>query len=312
VGHQSTDTLKPAVDAYNKGNYREAEAAARKIIDANTGSKNPAKRRKSVEARYVLAFSAARRKQMSQARDRFADMKKEAATLPDKGKQAPLPGTVRPTLEEDAAYQHAVCTAAMGDKKTAEAEYMAFIRDYPESPLTGAAVERIRRLHGGHTVRAAEEAWKKSSLIARARDEQRRKEQEMAMSKCGPECLSEFLRRRGKSVSSNTLAKELKTSTGGTSLLSIVRVAKAHGLNAKGYTLSDKALGKQPLPMISLIRPGHYVVVDKVTADSVSIWDPFGKGIGRPGVKTYKMSEWQNIWSRAAMVVAKTTPAAAD
>lgn len=134
------DPLTKSVDAYNHGNYREAEAAAQRIVDANSKSKDPAKRRKAVEGRYVLAFCAARRKDMAQARDRFATLRREAAKLPDKVARKPMPGNVRPTLEEDGAYHHAVCTAALGDKKAAEAEFMAFINNYPESSLTGQAV----------------------------------------------------------------------------------------------------------------------------------------------------------------------------
>jgi hypothetical protein len=137
--HRSNDPLQPAVDAYNRGKYREAEAMAPEIIAKTARSKDPIERRKSVEARYVLAFCSARRRDMTTARERFTVLQHEAAKLPDKGKQAPMPGVVRPTLEEEGAYQHAVCTAALGDKKAAEAEYMKFIRDYPESPLTGAA-----------------------------------------------------------------------------------------------------------------------------------------------------------------------------
>ncbi len=63
-------------------------------------------------------------------------MTEEAAKLPDMGREDPQPGLVPSTLEEEGAYQHAVCTAALGDKKAAEAEYMKFMQDYPESPLS--------------------------------------------------------------------------------------------------------------------------------------------------------------------------------
>lgn len=308
-GRQATakDPLKPAVDAYNKGEYRQAEAAAQKIITANAGSNDPKKRRKSVEARYVLAFSAARRRDMAEARDRFGVLRQEAAKLPDKGKQTPLPGAARPTLEEEGAYQHAVCTAAMGDKKAAEAEYMAFIRNYPESPLTSAAVQRIERLHGGKQVPEAEAAWQKASQIARERQEARQKAMEKALSKCGPECLAEILRREGKPSTDTALANELKTTTQGTTLLAMVRVAKEHGLQAEGLSLTQKGLLKQPLPLIAMTQPGHYVVVEKATPEEVTIWDPSGQGIGKPGTRTYKMSDWLFQWTGTAMVVTDTT-----
>lgn len=102
---KSTDPLAPAIESYNKGKYREAEAAAQRLIESNAKSKDPAKRKKSVEARYILAFSSARLKDMVEARDRFTVLQHEAAKLPDKGKQAPMPGLVQPTLEEEGVFQ---------------------------------------------------------------------------------------------------------------------------------------------------------------------------------------------------------------
>lgn len=131
-----TDPLSRAVDAYNRGNYKQAEAQAWRVVDAGRGAKSIRKRKDAVQARYVVAFSAARREDFALARDRFSRLKEEAAKLPDKGAQPPLPGAAQPTLEEEGAYQHAVCTAALGDKKAAEAEYMKFMADYPESVLT--------------------------------------------------------------------------------------------------------------------------------------------------------------------------------
>lgn len=132
---KSSDPLNKAVEAYNRRDFKQAEAEAWRIVDAARGSKSVKKRKDAVRARYVIAFAAARQKKMALARDRFARLKEEAAKLPDKGAQRPLPGAVQPTLEEEAAYQHAVCTAALGDEKAAEAEYMKFMADYPESVL---------------------------------------------------------------------------------------------------------------------------------------------------------------------------------
>ena len=300
-----TDPLAPAVDAYNHGKYRDAEVAAQCIVDANSRSKDPARRRKAVEGRYVLAFSAARRKDMAQARDRFAVLKTEAAKLPDKGARPPMPGVVRPTLEAEGAYQHAVCTAALGDKKAAEAEYMKFIKDYPESPLTGQAVERIGWLHNKHVPATAEAAWAESTRIAQAREDARRKAREKAESLCGPECLAELLRRSGTPAKAEALASELKTTSQGTSLLALATVAKKHGLAAEGVSLTMKGLSKQPLPLIALVVPGHYVIVDKVTDDDVTIWDPSGNGTGKPSTRQYPADTWSRRWFGVAMVVSK-------
>lgn len=106
------DPLQPALEAYDSGNYKKAEAYAQKVVDNMSQSKDPKQMKTLVKAREVLAFSAARRKDLKLARERFAVMKTEASKLPDKGKQESEIGKVEPTLTEDAAYQHAGCTAA--------------------------------------------------------------------------------------------------------------------------------------------------------------------------------------------------------
>ena len=236
----SKDPLQKAVNAYNSGKYKQAEAEAMRIINKSSGSKNPKVRRKAVEARYVLAFSAARTKKMDLARNRFLDMKKEASELPDKGKQSPIPGSASPTLEEEAAYQHAVCTAALGDKKAAEAEYMKFMNDYPESPLVHGAATRIEKLHNGKMPPEAEAAWTRAKNISQKRQEAREKAEKLKWAKCGPLCLAEILRQNGKTIDSEALASELKTTEEGTSLLALSKAAEKHGLSAKGVALTAK------------------------------------------------------------------------
>src|SRR5207248_8661380 len=102
------------------------------------------------------------------------------------------PNAQGPTLEEDAAYQHAVLTAAIEGPAKGEAEYCAFMRSYPESPLVHAAVKRIGRLHGGDIPPPAEAVWKQAMRVAQARQ----KERDRLAALCGPECLAELLRRR--------------------------------------------------------------------------------------------------------------------
>ena len=301
--HKPTDPLAPAVDAYNRGKYRQAEKEAQRIIDADSSSKDPKKRRNAVEGRYVLAFSAARRKDMAQARERFAVLQSEAAKLPGGGTRASLPGAMQPSIEEEAAYQHAVCTAAMGDKKNAEAEYYAFLRKYPESPLIGQAAKRIGMMHGGRVPKEANAAWTKASTIAQARQEAREKARNKAMSLCGPECLAELLTRLGKTADASSIASELKTNERGTSLLAMVKTTKKHGLNAKGLRLTDKGLSKQPLPLIALVRPEHYVIVEKVTKKEIQFWDPSGSGLNKPSTRRCSREAWTGAWSGIAMVI---------
>lgn len=95
--------MTPVIEAYKKGDYKRAEAE--KLIERTKNSKKLSDRQVAVRARQVLAFSAARRKDMKLARERFTDLKEEAAKLPDKGKMDSQPGVVPFTMEQDGAYQ---------------------------------------------------------------------------------------------------------------------------------------------------------------------------------------------------------------
>jgi len=95
------DALQPALDAYDAGRYRDAEAAALRVVEGARDSKDPKKRTEAARARYVLAFSAARRKELALARERFALLRAEASKLPGKGKQEERPGIPTPTLRDE-------------------------------------------------------------------------------------------------------------------------------------------------------------------------------------------------------------------
>lgn len=302
-GKSQKSPLQTAIDAYNKGDYKGAEAMALSVVESSSNSKSPKKQKEAARAQYILAFSAARQKDMALARDRFAVLKEKAAKLPDKGKQGNMPGVVSPTLEEDAAYQHAICTAALGNKKAAEAEYIQFMRDYPESPLIDASLSRIEKLRDGHLPPQAEAVWNNARKIAQVREKAKQKEQSL----CGPECLAELLRRQGIKADVYKLAKEMKTNEDGTSLKALADTAEKHGFSAKGLQLTQHGLVKQPLPLVALIAPGHYVLVEKVTPKEVTIWDANGKGLSKPSTRSYSIKEWTHIWSGIALVLAPRT-----
>lgn len=110
AGQQGTRT---ALEAYNRGNYAEAKRATAPIAERARTAKDPAVRKQGAQARWVMAYSAARRKDFPAARERFAQLREEAAALPDHGRQEALPGEHPPTLKEEGAYEHAVLTAAL-------------------------------------------------------------------------------------------------------------------------------------------------------------------------------------------------------
>src|SRR5260221_3603495 len=82
---------------------------------------------------------------------------------------------------------------------------------------------------------------------------------------CGPKCLAELLRRAGKPADVHALANEMQTSEEGTSLQQWAKAAAKRGIPATGVALTVKGLQQQTFPLLALIQPGHFVLVDRVT-----------------------------------------------
>lgn len=299
------DPVRPARDAYNAGRYAEAEARAQQVVALAAHSKRASAHRQAAFARQVLAYAAARRRDLTLARVRFAALETAAAALPDRGKvPAPL-GLNPPTLEADGAYQHAVCTAALGDKAGAEAEYRTFMTRYPESPLVQAAIKRIARLHGGDVPREDEAVWRAAMRTGRQREKAKAREASL----CGPACLAELLRRAGKAADVHSLAAQMGTSDRGTTLAALAQAAERRGWQAQGVALTPKGLAEQPLPLIALITPGHYVLVEAVTPQAVTVWDPDARGLNQPGRRSVSAAEWGRVWRGLALALrAASTP----
>ena len=313
-----SDLIIPVRAAYAKGNYAEAEQAASRVVaSAHALSKadpqKPAALKAAARARYLQAFASARRHDMSAAREHFAQLQTEAGALPDKGKVTPTRPQMgrepEPTLLESAAYQHAVCTSALGDKAGAEREYMAFMKTYPDSPLVQASIKRIARFHGGDIPKDAEAAWQGAMKVAQAHDKAEKTQQSL----CAPQCLAELIKRQSgqggkgktdKGASVASLTREMKTNERGTSLADFCASAKRHGFSkAQGVALTDAGLQKQKLPVVALILPGHFVLVEQVKPDgAVRVWSPSGLDTSEAGTEIYPAAQWKQMWGGIALV----------
>ena len=365
--------IQRASDAYAAGRYGEAEQVAEEIIrQAVVSPPNPRFRgshtavrearlgdayarpispshpltpspSQALLARRILAYSSARQGRFAEARARFASLRQAAYESPDHGQQRVALGDTAPTLEEEGAFQEAVCTGALGDKRAEEAELDGFLRSYPQSILVHAAVKRIGRMHGGDVPKDAEGLWKQAMAVQKAADEKERRDQAL----CGPECLAELLRRksgeasrqdaktqrreevshkgtksqRREEVSRNgtksvrepgeegsryaegayvaTLAAEMRTSGEGSSVAAMQATAAKHGLKLQGVSMTPRGLAKQRLPIVALIAPGHYVLVEAVTAGGVAAWDPDAQGAA--GRRSFTTAEWDKAWNGVAL-----------
>ena len=190
------------------------------------------------------------------------------------------------------------------------------MRDYPQSNLVHAAVKRIGRMHGGDVPKDAEGLWKQAMTVQKTADEKDKREQ----SRCGPECLAELLKRgevgkkssredaktqrelpQGRVEDVETLAAEMHTSGEGSSIAAMRETAAKHGLKLQGVSLTTKGLARQKLPLIALIAPGHYVLVDSIALSGLTVWDPDAKGVGVSGRRAYTAGEWEKAWNGVAL-----------
>ncbi|BDI28740.1 hypothetical protein CCAX7_007910 [Capsulimonas corticalis] len=294
------DPVQPLLEDYNAGRFASVETGAAQIVTHARNSPDVAAHEQSAQAYSLLAYAAARQHNLALARSRFETARLEAAKLPDKGVQPTEPGMPAPTLEEDAAYEHAVCTGALGHAAAAESEYMAFMRRYPESPLVQVSIKRIARLHGGDVPGAAEAVWRQAGQIAMARQKARQREASL----CGPECLAELLRRRGGEADVHALATAMGVTDQGASMEALAEAAQKRGYNPSGLSLTVNGLLQQKFPLIALIAPGHYVIVDSATPALITVWDPDLHGIGHGGAHIYPISEWTHVWRGTALALA--------
>ena len=302
------------LEDYNKGDFKAVSAKAHALFAATPTVAKPT--RTLVRTQHLAAFATARSRDLKTARAQFAQTQKSAALLQEKRAKPKLGEFPSATLEEDSAYQQAVCTMGLGEKAAAQTELVAFIKDYPTSPLVHAAMRRIARLNGGDIPADAEAVWKKAKEIQLTT---RRAEERLA-SLCGPECLAELLKRRGETLSVESLAKELGTSHEGTSLATLEKIARKHGFpQAQGVQLTLAGLKAQTLPLIAVLVPGHFVLVEKLAADgSVTFWDANAEGIGKEASRTVSAQEWESLWQGGIALRlqeqedSKKTPQSAD
>jgi ABC-type bacteriocin/lantibiotic exporter with double-glycine peptidase domain len=101
---------------------------------------------------------------------------------------------------------------------------------------------------------------------------------------CGPACLAMVLAHHGRDASIDEMRGRLGTGRDGTTGLDLVRVARALGLEARGFRVeTPQALADLPLPAIAHYRRGHFVVVERVRGQrSVRVVDPQRGRIEQP------------------------------
>ncbi|MBX3187580.1 MAG: peptidase domain-containing ABC transporter [Labilithrix sp.] len=91
---------------------------------------------------------------------------------------------------------------------------------------------------------------------------------------CGAACLAMILAFHGREVRSDEVRDLIGAGRDGASALSIVDAASAYGLRARGVRIEPKDLADLGDPAILHWKMRHFVVLDKVTAEGITVVDP--------------------------------------
>ncbi|MBA2871391.1 ABC-type bacteriocin/lantibiotic exporter with double-glycine peptidase domain [Anoxybacillus calidus] len=98
--------------------------------------------------------------------------------------------------------------------------------------------------------------------------------EQMEHSECGLACLGMILGYYGFHITLPQLREEFGSSKKGTSLYDLIEMGKVFHLNGKAYKADPSLLREVSLPAIIFWEEKHYVVVEKIANNSITIVDP--------------------------------------
>lgn len=114
---------------------------------------------------------------------------------------------------------------------------------------------------------------------------------------CGAAALAIVLAHRGRHIPLEQLRIECGVSRDGTNAGNLLRAARAHGLEAKGFQLEADVLRKAPLPAIIFWNFDHFMVLEGFKGGSVYVNDP------ATGPRTISWEEFDDSFTGIAILI---------
>lgn len=258
---EATTSRQEADSFYAKADYKNAEQAYVSLIENNGSSADKNTQDEVGLARIRLGYIAAKQKDFTKARTWFQQASKEYQGT---GERDPDYGGI----DDQAAYQAAVCLNAAGKKTEAEEAFIAFLVERKSSPLIHAAFSRLKRLNG--KTKPQYEAL----LQAAVSFQELQIRQDLAS--CGPRAIEHLLKLVGKPTPLATIEKLCDAGTDGATMDSIKYTLKTLGIPTFGYRLNRQDFLALALPAI-LLQQKHYVVLTAISAENITFYDPIFK-----------------------------------
>lgn len=237
---------------------------SRKSVERLRSSSNPVDQDKAPTAQMRMAYDRADRKDFVGARDLMLQVAKENRGT---GKVDPAFGGI----QDQAAYQAAVCLVALNRKDEALREFRSFMREHSRSPLVHAAFRRIKQLTEGKLTGTD------AAALQRAVSEQEHAAR-LASKMCGPKALEYVLQRTAAAPSLDLIAQRCHVTDEGTSIAGMLAAFESFGISAEAGELNVADFLAQRYPLIRL-EGDHYTVVTRVTTKWLEFYDPLDQKI---------------------------------
>ena len=178
------------------------------------------------------------------------------------------------------------------DYSSAASVYRDVIQTYPDSIDATIAEENLYHLTTHHWSR-----MDSGALAALGELKQGNLKKQLAQM-CGPSALQKLLEIKGVKSTVEELAKLAGTDETGTTMLGLIKAAKAKGVELVApETNQPKDL---PVPFIAYVSGNHFVLVKEVNGDSLAISD-----MGKPAA-TVSLADFRKTWDGKALVCGKT------
>jgi hypothetical protein len=246
-------------DVANLPGKAKVAALGRFIADHATAP-DPRVQDTVTQAKLQLAYAVARQSGYAAARSEFL-----AAAHTYKGTgamDADFGGA-----PDQAAYQAIVCLVPQGKTAEAKREFVAFLKDWPLSPLVHAAYKRLVRLEGGNQLPAYQALLERDVQL-------QQKHIRFEMSVCGPKTIAYILASRGnqKATDYKQIAKLCGTTDQGTTMQGMIRGLSALGVQAYAYHVNRVDTEKIPTPAI-VLEGDHYLALLSVDPGAITLYN---------------------------------------
>lgn len=125
---------------------------------------------------------------------------------------------------------------------------------------------------------------------------------------CGPYTLCQVAERYGKVFDPNVVAKLSKTTEQGTTMKGLADAAYQLGMKVVGQKTTYSNISQLTPPLIALVKvqdniiTNHFVVIDKIEANQIEIWDV------NKGYEIYSKEKFESMWEGYVLLISLLPP----